>query len=196
MHYPRCWAPWAIWWTAWVVPTPTVVAIVIVVATVELVVVATRIAVVWVVVAWTTTIVVPAIVTVSTVVVAIIAVRTVATVVAVVISVITIVVAVWAVATVVVAIVTVAYTALNPTVIATLWRCDGAITRTLLHCANTLLTIVLSGTSIVAWWCGIVAALRGRGGSFCRTWCSTLRLHSSTSCRTTGGTFVTLWRGC
>lgn len=172
MHYPRCWTPWAIWWTAWVAPTPTVVAIIIVVAAVELVVVATRIIVVWVVVARTTTIVVPAIVTVTTVVVAIIAVRT--------------------VATVVVAIVTVAYTALNPTVIATLWRCDGAITRTLLHCANTLLTIVLSGTSIVAWWCGIVAALRGRGGSFCRTWCSTLRLHSSTSYRTTGGTFVTL----
>ena len=165
MHYPRCWAPRAIWWTAWVAPTPTVVAIVIVVATVELVVVATRIIVVWVVVAWTTTIVVPAIVTVSTVVVAIIAVRTVATVVAVVVSVITIVVAVWAVATAIISFRTigfveaVAYTVLKGIVIATLlWR-GGAVARTTLRRAHILLAHALIGVvaCVVALWSGVVA---------------------------------------
>lgn len=148
MYYPRCWAPWAIWWTAWVVPTPTVVAIVIVVAAVELVVVATRIAVVWVVVAWTTTIVVPAIVTVSTVVVTIIA--------------------VWAVATAIISFRTigfveaVAYTVLKRIVIAALlWR-GGAVARTTLRRAHILLAHALIGvvSGIVALWGGV---------SLCRT---------------------------
>ena len=155
-------------------PTPTVVAIVVVVAAVELVVVATRIAVVWVVEARTATVVVPAIVTMTTVVVAIIAVRTVATVVAVVISVIAIVVAVWAVATAIISfrtigfVETVAYTVLKRIVVATLRWCGGAVARTALSRAHILLTHALIGVvaGIVALWSG-VSLCRTRGYALC-----------------------------
>lgn len=148
-------------------PTPTVVAIVVVVAAVELVVVATRIAVVWVVEARATTVVVPTIVAVTTVVVAIIAVRTVATVVAVVIP-ITIIVAVRAVATTIISFRTigfveaVAYAVLKRIVVTALRWCGGAVARTTLSRAHILLTHTLIGVvaGIVALWSGV---------SLCRT---------------------------